>query len=661
MVQATAASQVKRKRNSGGGDVGTCVRVIERYSSLRVPLLFLIVAVYLYLLRIESIVYRELRRGDERAEEDLITARSLRFGTTPSVIKSYADNHSDELLTPVSRNGFLSRGSLRSPSIISRDLTIDYLELEIERFKHQNIQQHDHRPETQQKTQRISELRTFPRTIALDEIMGLTRESEGENTSPSKTPRTMVLEDIPYKEEEVIDDDESSRLDFERPFYNVCERLLSPLPTVHPTCNNIHELSWSTSEIDSALLSMKGSWRSVWKVNWDPQNRHQNSRNTDEFGKNATLLSVIFNETIAINQTITQPSSDSVVLKLLHLHRRFDHHSYEAHSTDIIVMDELTASPYVVNAYAFCGQSAVTEFASSTGRDYVKRYDIGSRERMKIARDLARGLADVQALQPMPHDKIVSSHTNNSSYDESPSIPVVFAHNDINIANTVMVNGRVKWNDFNIGVFLRKRRNQPSTLFDSSKSRHRNPPSGRIMVDTGQKKASNNGNDSSSMLSSSFTPFTEDNKDKTLLLCPAPVKYRSDMWRSPEEIKNISYVQVTQSDMYGIANILYQTMTRHQPWTYKEPGGALTTTDIANRKLKGSIPTIPEQYRNTTKRELQTLFAATNMCFFPIPEKRPTARRLAFGLGSLYEKVNQKERVTRKMILDYLLPENQYK
>ena len=131
------------------------------------------------------------------------------------------------------------------------------------------------------------------------------------------------------------------------------------------------------------------------------------------------------------------------------------------------------------------------------------------------------------------------------------------------------------------------------------------------------------------------------------------------MWRSPEEIKNSSYVQMTQTDVYGIANILYQTMTRHQPWTYKEPGGALTKTDVANRKLEGGMPSIPEQYLNTTKRELQALFAATNMCFFPSPKKRPTARRLAYGLGTLYEKIKRKERVTRRLILDFLLPPNE--
>ena len=274
---------------------------------------------------------------------------------------------------------------------------------------------------------------------------------------------------------------------------------------------------------------------------------------------------------------------------------------------------------------------------------------------------MARGLADVHMLQPLPHVTLAANTTADGAYDDSPSVPVVFAHNDITIANTIMIDGRIKWNDFNIGVFMRKKRSNLGTL-ESSNERHLRLPSGRSTNNNESKITDNgDGETSSSMTTTtttttSFTAFTDTNSDKTGNLCPASVKFRSDIWRSPEEIQNTSYVQMTQSDIYGLGNILYQTMTRHQPWTYKEPGGALTKTDIANRKINGAIPTIPEHYLNTTKRELQTMFAATNLCFFPVPNKRPTARRLAYGLGSLYNKLKHKERATRQNILDYLVP-----
>ena len=664
MVKATTAGHAfpRRERNNSGNGRSSCMRTIERYTSLRVCFFAVIVAIHIYLLRIESIVYRELRTGDENIEEDSIVAKALRDGiTSPAARQHYDDYRSEELSIPVSRNGFLSRGSLRTPFIFqpqptsNGDLTFDQHDLDLELAKHQNNQQHNHRQETKGEISERTKVRILPRTIFLNEKIIVTSQSTSENNLSSKTPKTMDLEEAP-KNKQGLDIEETSLLDFERPFYNDCEQILSPMPTVHPTCNKIHELSLITSDVDSTLLSMKGSWRSVWKVNLDNPSGKRGLSKIKDVERNETEQFFPSNTTIDMYEKKRQ---SSVVLKMLHLHRQFDHKSFAAHSTDIIVMDRLTASPYVVDAFAFCGQSVITEFAASTGRDYVKRYEVGSRERMRIARDLARGLSDVQALQPMPHDEIVANRNETGEYDNTPSIPVVFAHNDINIANTVMVNDRIKWNDFNIGLFMRKRKREPDNRFGSSKERHHRPPSGRTNIETVTEKIYGQRDSSSLTSATAFAAFTEDNMDKTTQLCPAPVLYRSDMWRSPEEIKNSSYVQMTQTDVYGIANILYQIMTRHQPWTYKEPGGALTKTDVANRKLEGGMPTIPEQYLNTTKRELQALFAATNMCFFPSPKKRPTARRLAYGLGTLYEKIKRKERVTRRLILDFLLPPNE--
>jgi hypothetical protein len=172
-----------------------------------------------------------------------------------------------------------------------------------------------------------------------------------------------------------------------------------------------------------------------------------------------------------------------VVLKMLHLKRHFDHQSLELHALDAMVMDRLTASPHVVDAYGFCGQSVLTELAPTGGRDYVKQNEIRSRARLKIARDLAQGLADLQSLRHL------------SEYNSKHSPMSVFAHNDINIANTIQVDGRVKWNDFNVGVLLRT-----------------------------QKK-------------------------NATLPCGSPVRFKADMWRSPEEIRNTSYVHLEQSDM----------------------------------------------------------------------------------------------------------------
>ena len=668
MVEAQASkhcfgcqSMMNRKKFNSRGDRKSCTRIF----SLRTWLIILVVTIPVYLFRIESIVYRELSGNHQRAEEDTVVAKALRYGTANNANNKRKEEGipKNKAPIPVPRNGFLSRESLRSPIVASTQqkngggakLTFDNLELELERTNYQNKEEFASPENTQQEIAKSPETIEFPRIVALNDKMDVTGMTGNNGSYSIMVARTMELDEVERQNDE--DDESGGCLEFERPFYEECDLVMKPLPTIHPTCNSIHELSLTISETDSTLLSMKGSWRSVWKVNLDRRHGSHGVKHSKRLVTNDTLSSFPSNATDNSIREEKSPSSSSVVLKMLHLHRRFDRQSYEAHSTDIIVMDRLTASPYVVDAHGFCGQSVVTEFAESAGRDFVKRYDIGSRERMKIGRDLARGLADVQALQPLPHATIMAKTATGVAYDETPSIPVVFAHNDINIANTVMVSGRIKWNDFNIGVFMRQKttsERSAASVSDPSKGRHYRPPSGRSEHENIDAKKVGSVDTPSSQNATLFTAFTNHNADSIEHLCPAPAKYRSDMWRSPEEIRNSSYVQMTQADVYGLANIFYQTMTRHQPWTYKEPGGALTKTDIANRKLNGTIPSIPEQYLNTTKRELQSLFAATNLCFFPVPDRRPTARRLAFGLGSLYEKLKQRKRITRQLILNYL-------
>jgi serine/threonine protein kinase len=344
---------------------------------------------------------------------------------------------------------------------------------------------------------------------------------------------------------------------FEREFLEDCEPMRNP--QVHPTCNYLHELPMHDDQ--TTLLSTTGSWRTAWTVN-----------------------------------------NNTSVLKVLQYSRSFDSESFERHALDVIVSDHLTASPYIIDAYGFCGQSIIQEWAPSGGRDVVKSYDVRNRQRLKIARDLARGLADLQALQVIPHETYKDGGFTRRHIPSPP--PLVFSHNDINIANTIYSDSRqvIKWNDFNIGVFLRTR------------------------------KGSN---------------FTQD--------CGAPVKFRADLWRSPEEVRNTSYVHLPYTDMYGFGNILYQVMTRHQPWTHKEPEGQLTVAQVAERKREGRLPTMPEKYLNTTSKDLQIMVLATMSCYHPVPTKRLTAYEMAHALSYLYDRLQHKQPVPFSMLQDFFL------
>jgi serine/threonine protein kinase len=99
-------------------------------------------------------------------------------------------------------------------------------------------------------------------------------------------------------------------------------------------------------------------------------------------------------------------------------------------------MERLTSSPHVINIFGFCGQSVMTEYAD--GKRLGELADKSRKTplaRLRIARDIANGLADVHGIDG----------ENNAT----------FVHLDINPANVVSVGGTLKLNDFNIGIMRR--------------------------------------------------------------------------------------------------------------------------------------------------------------------------------------------------------------
>jgi len=106
---------------------------------------------------------------------------------------------------------------------------------------------------------------------------------------------------------------------------------------------------------------------------------------------------------------------------------------FENNRVDSIAMDQLTASPYVINIYGMCGLSVVTELA---GKDVaVVAGQLNSTERLELAVKAAQGVADIHSIDSRP----------------------TLAHNDMNLANLVItLDHRPVWNDFNCAVLLMK-------------------------------------------------------------------------------------------------------------------------------------------------------------------------------------------------------------
>ena len=345
---------------------------------------------------------------------------------------------------------------------------------------------------------------------------------------------------------------------FERPYYEDCQPMAEWQTTFYPSCNKIHEFDLIESKV--VLLSVQGSWRSVWKTS--------TAAVTEVAARNATFPQSQANPQV----------TENAVLKLLNFEtREFDHESFHYHRVDAMAMERLTSSPYIVNIYGHCGQTVLTEFADGSARTLVKNANFSSYERLRMGRDLARAFAAIHSID-----------TNSST---NPTL----AHNDINMANVVQVNGQLKLNDFNLAVLMKWNA-------------------------TGNKP------------------------------CGAPIRFEAILWKSPEEVANISYIDPAQADVYGLGSLLFQVMTKHQPWTHLEPDGPLDKKVVLQKKLQGALPFVPEKHAQSKKTSIQALYYATLSCFRPNPQDRLTSHQLARLLDLIYQGVMRKREISRDKI-----------
>lgn len=306
--------------------------------------------------------------------------------------------------------------------------------------------------------------------------------------------------------------------------------------TFYPTCNLLHERPLLPEEHTHVehhfptnyhtLLSREGSWRHIWQT------------------------------------------PDQLVLKTLKMWRDFGPEPLMLHTTDAMVMERLTSSKYIVNLFAFCGQSVVTEMGSGSFRMLLKNKTLTGKQRLRLGRELARALDDM--------------HSIDAPHSQEPTL----AHNDLNLANILLVDGHIKLNDFNVAVPMRWNGTKP---------------------------------------------------------CGYPPRYVNLRWKSPEEIRNTTYIDPAKSDIYTLGLILFQVLTLHQPYLNLEPGGRLKDPEMAKCKLNGTLPHIPDDISFSSSLSSQALRLATLAALRQEPERRPTAYELANALGTVLKWVRNRE------------------
>jgi hypothetical protein len=335
----------------------------------------------------------------------------------------------------------------------------------------------------------------YPRVIALSSLTESAHDLSQWNVSTAKAD-TSFWNSFPFRQSSTqrrttdvlgtgicpycLVESDSHLYEYERPYQDECTYMADWQTHFYPTCNTLHEV---LDDDSVALLSMKGSWRSVWRVRG--------------------------------------PENSTAVFKLLKFFREFNHESYMYHQIDAMAMEQLTSNPSIINAYGFCGQSVVTEYASGGARDFVKDPKVSSLQRLTMGRDLAWAFAAIH------------------STDYANSTNATLAHNDINLANAVVVNGKIKVNDLNLAILLKWNKTKPC----GSPGNMQNATLHYLRI-----------------VIFFYQPLP------VFFVFYAPVRFEAKLWKSPEENRNDSYVDPALADVYGLGNLLFQIMTKHQPW-----------------------------------------------------------------------------------------------
>jgi serine/threonine protein kinase len=249
--------------------------------------------------------------------------------------------------------------------------------------------------------------------------------------------------------------------------------------------------------------------------------------------------------------------------------------SFESNRVDAVAMERLTTSPGVVNLYALCGMSVVTEYAGKELADVARH--LSASQRLDLAVQVAQGLSDVHSIG------------GNKDDDGGRGVRPSLVHNDLNLANLVLTpDNRPVLNDFNIAILLMKHNETGETCPFAS---HFPNPQWR-----GPEEQVNS-------------------------------EYESDT-HPPIVTEKI--------DIYALGNVFYRLAVGASPW--KRPGAKKLSpeekVDVAQlKRTNGTLPAIPDDITNSPDPAIQALLQAMYSCYQFDPLKRPTAAQVVTTLS----------------------------
>ena len=346
--------------------------------------------------------------------------------------------------------------------------------------------------------------------------------------------------------------------------------------TFRPTCNSFHELDLvhAYKPLDGEGYRMEalgqGSYRSAFKLSPASLNN-----STDDRFESEEMLLKLF------GGTEKQRMSKSFM---------------QSSQLDAFAMEALSSSKYVADIFGFCGSDVMSEIANETGYSIFEDNSFSTTDRLLIARDLARGLADLHTLVP----------NTWGLYNMDTSHQLVFAHHDIKLENVIRSrNGQIRWNDFNLGLINRKYMDQNSSIIECP-------------VEMGGNKWG--GND-------------------VLIRTPEELRDIAEAFFFVDAEGNGRNTASQAADVYAFGNILFILLTQQDPWTFNGEfeDESQRKWYIKRGKTLGYLPIVPERYLEESGAK--PLWEAIQMCYTLDPRGRPTAMELANFLERAHVKL----------------------
>jgi hypothetical protein len=318
-----------------------------------------------------------------------------------------------------------------------------------------------------------------------------------------------------------------------------------------PTCNALHEQnmveqSRSLAKENHKFLLGVGTFRAVWLV----EHHLPSLSSSSELGGAGRV--------------------EQIVLKTLGYDHDMTERREERHRVDALIAERLTASPYVLNIYGYCANSALFEFASGgTLRSLEKDGILGqwdSAQKIHVAYQAAAAIAD---LHDIDHDGIPSAL--HGDIDTSQIVSV-----SANADNNSNKKKAFKLNDFNGARLLYIRDPKHS----SSSNKHKR-------------------------------------------ICPVKPSLYGGSHRSPEDYNSEKITE--KSDVYSLGNLIYTILVGKGPYAAKKH-----YSDAQKLIRKGHRDAIPSVYTTQSKDPLvAALVKAINMCWEQSARKRSPAREVA--------------------------------